>query len=85
LLFQFIRLAGATSACDVGRCIAGRGGGAKAEIARVQGTAEPRQELYKVAVRADGGAVREDDAEAGPLDADDMVLGDGEQVVATWR
>jgi hypothetical protein len=53
-------------------------GGAKAEIARVQGTEESRQELYKVAVRADGGAVREDDAEAEPLDADGMMLGDGE-------
>jgi hypothetical protein len=39
-------------------------GEAKAEIARVQGTEESRQELYKVAVRADGGAVREGDAEA---------------------
>jgi hypothetical protein len=55
-------------------------GEAKAEIARVQGTEESRQELYKVAVRADGGAVREDDAEADPLDADDMLLGDGEVV-----
>jgi hypothetical protein len=55
-------------------------GEAKAEIARVQGTEESRQELYKVAVRADGGAVREDDAEAEPLDADDMLLGDGEVV-----
>jgi hypothetical protein len=55
-------------------------GEAKAEIARVQGTEEARQELYKVAVRADGGAVREDDAEAEPLDADDMFLGDGEVV-----
>ena len=49
-------------------------GEAKAEIARVQGTEESRQELYKVAVRADGGAVREDDAEAELLDADDMLL-----------
>ena len=55
-------------------------GEAKAEIARVQGTGESRQELYKVAVRADGGAVREDDAEAELLDADDMLLGDGEVV-----
>jgi hypothetical protein len=43
---------------------------AKAEIACVQGTEEARQELYRVAVRADGGAVREDDAEAEPLDDD---------------
>jgi hypothetical protein len=55
-------------------------GGAKAEIACVQGTEEARQELYKVAVRADGGAVREDDAEAEPLDDDSMLLGDGEVV-----
>jgi hypothetical protein len=55
-------------------------GEAKAEIACVQGTEEARQELYKVAVRADGGAVREDDAEAEPLDEDGMLLEDGEVV-----
>jgi hypothetical protein len=55
-------------------------GEAKAEIARVQGTEEARQELYRVAVRADGGAVREDDAEAEPLDEDGMLLVDGEVV-----
>jgi hypothetical protein len=55
-------------------------GEAKAEITRVQGTEEARQELYRVAVRADGGAVREDDAEAEPLDEDGMLLGDGEVV-----
>jgi hypothetical protein len=55
-------------------------GEAKAEIARVQGTEESRQELYKVAVRADGGAVREDDAEVELLDADSRFLGDGEVV-----
>jgi hypothetical protein len=55
-------------------------GGAKAEIACVQGTEEARQELYKVAVRADGGAVREDDAEAEPMDDDCLLLGDGEVV-----
>jgi hypothetical protein len=55
-------------------------GEAKAEIGRVQGTEEARQELYRVAVRADGGAVREDDAEAEPLDVDSMLLGDGEVV-----
>jgi hypothetical protein len=37
-------------------------GEAKAEIARVQGTEVARQELYRVAVREDGKAVREDDA-----------------------
>jgi hypothetical protein len=36
--------------------------------------------LYKVAVLADGGAVREDDAEAEPLDEDGVLLGDGEVV-----
>jgi hypothetical protein len=46
----------------------------------VQGTAEARQELYRVAVRADGVAVREDDAEAEPLDGDGVLLGDGEVV-----
>jgi hypothetical protein len=55
-------------------------GEAKAEIARTQGTSEARQELYKVAVRADGSAVREDDAEPEPLDDDATELGDGEMV-----
>jgi hypothetical protein len=55
-------------------------GEAKAEIARSQGTAEARQELYKVAERADGLAVREDDAEPEPLDDEIMELGDGEIV-----
>jgi WD40 repeat protein len=53
---------------------------AKAEIARVQGTREGKQELYRVATRADGGAVREDDAEPELLDDDDMELRDGELV-----
>jgi hypothetical protein len=55
-------------------------GEAKAMIAHVQGTEESRQELYRVAVRADGGAVREDDADAEPLDEDDIQLSDGEVV-----
>jgi hypothetical protein len=55
-------------------------GEAKVEIARVQGTEEARQELYKVAVRADGGVVREDDAEAEALDEDGMLLEEGEMV-----
>jgi hypothetical protein len=53
---------------------------AKVEIARSQGTAEGRQDLYKVAERADGLAVREDDAEPEPLDDESMLLGDGELV-----
>jgi WD40 repeat protein len=53
---------------------------AKAEIARSQGTREGKQELYKVATRADGGAVREDDAEPELLDDEDMELRDGEIV-----
>jgi hypothetical protein len=58
-------------------------GEAKAEVACVQWTGESRQELYKVAVRADrGGAVREGDTEAEPLDADDMLWGGGREVVA---
>jgi hypothetical protein len=52
----------------------------KAEITRSQGTAEGRQELYRVAERADGLAVREDDAEPEPLGDESMVLGDGEIV-----
>jgi hypothetical protein len=55
-------------------------GEAKAEIARTQGTSEARQELYKVAVRADGRAVREDDAELEALEDDAIDLGDGEMV-----
>jgi hypothetical protein len=55
-------------------------GDAKAEIACVQGTEEARQELFRVAVRADGVAVREDDAEAEPLNDDDTLLVDGEVV-----
>jgi hypothetical protein len=47
---------------------------AKAEIARLQGTQEGKQELYTVATRADGGAVREDDAEPELLDDEDMEL-----------
>jgi hypothetical protein len=55
-------------------------GEAKAEIARLHGTTEERQELYKVAERADGLAVREDDAEPELLDDKSMLLGDGEIV-----
>jgi hypothetical protein len=54
---------------------------AKAEIARVQGTEVACQELYRVAVREDGGAVREDDAEPELLDDDRHVL-DESAVVA---
>jgi hypothetical protein len=53
---------------------------AKAEIARLQGTREGKQELYKVATRADGKAVREDDAEPELLDDEDTELRDGEIV-----
>jgi hypothetical protein len=55
-------------------------GEAKAEIARSQGTAEGRQDLYKVAERADGKAVREDDADAELMDDESMLLGDGDIV-----
>jgi hypothetical protein len=51
---------------------------AKVEIARSQGTKQGQQELYKVAVRADGRAVREDDAEPEALDDDSTELKDGE-------
>jgi hypothetical protein len=53
-------------------------GEAKTEISRVQGTTEARQVLYKVAERADGLAVREDDADPELLEDDSMLLGDGE-------
>jgi hypothetical protein len=52
-------------------------GEAKAEIARVQGTEVACQELYRVAVREDGGAVREDDAEPELLDDDTLLLEEG--------
>jgi hypothetical protein len=52
-------------------------GEAKAEIARVQGTEVGRQELYRVVVREDGGAVREDDAEPELLDDDTLSLEEG--------
>jgi hypothetical protein len=55
-------------------------GEAKAEIARSQGTAESRQELYRVAERADGLAVREDDAEPELLEDESMELGDGDVI-----
>ena len=56
-------------------------GEAKAEIARSQGTAESCQELYRVAERSDGLAVREDDAEPELLDDQNVELED-EDVVA---
>jgi hypothetical protein len=59
---------------DVAKSIVGE---AKAEIARVQGTEVNRQELYRVAVREDGGAVREDDAEPELLDDDNVPLEEG--------
>jgi hypothetical protein len=52
-------------------------GEAKAEIARVQGTEAECQELFRVAVREDGGAVREDDAEPELLDDDTLPLEEG--------
>jgi hypothetical protein len=55
-------------------------GEAKVEIARSQGTAEDCQELYRVAERADGLAVREDDAEPEPLDDASIELKDGDMV-----
>jgi hypothetical protein len=55
-------------------------GEAKAEIARSQGTAAACQELYRVAERADGLAVREDDAEPELLDDESVVLEDGDVV-----
>jgi hypothetical protein len=55
-------------------------GEAKAEIARAQGTKAECQELYRVAVREDGGAVREDDAEPELLDDEDQQLEEGSLV-----
>jgi hypothetical protein len=53
-------------------------GEAKEAIARVQVTQESKQVLYRVAVRADEGAVREDDAEPEPLEGDSQELGEGD-------
>lgn len=53
---------------------------AKTEIARLQGTAAAQQDLYRVAERADGLAVREDDADPEPLDDESMELEDGDVV-----
>jgi hypothetical protein len=50
---------------------------AKSEIARVQGTEAECQELYRVAVREDGAAVREDDTEPELLDDEDLQLEEG--------
>jgi hypothetical protein len=55
-------------------------GEAKAEIAHCQGTSAACQELYRVAERADGLAVREDDAEPEPLDDEGAMLADGDVV-----
>jgi hypothetical protein len=52
-------------------------GEAKAEIARVNGNEVARQELYRVVVREDGKAVREDDAEPELLDDDSLALAEG--------
>jgi len=53
---------------------------AKMEVARSQGTSESLQELYRVAERADGLAVREDDAEPELLEEESMELEDGDIV-----
>jgi hypothetical protein len=55
-------------------------GEAKAAIARSQGTDESRQELYKIAERADGLAVREDDAEPELLEDESMAFENGDLV-----
>jgi hypothetical protein len=55
-------------------------GEAKLEIDRSQGKAEACQELYRVAERLDGLAVREDDAEPEPLEDESIVLEDGDVV-----
>jgi hypothetical protein len=53
---------------------------AKTQIARLQGTAAAQQDLYRVAERADGLAVREDDAQPEPLEDESMGLEDGDVV-----
>jgi hypothetical protein len=60
-------------------------GEAKLEIERAQGTPEERQDLYKVAVRLDGGAVREDDAEPEALEDAETQLRDGDVVALSVK
>jgi hypothetical protein len=60
-------------------------GEAKVEIACSQGKAEGCQELYRVAERADGLAVREDDAEPEPLEDESMALEDGDVVAMAMK
>jgi hypothetical protein len=55
-------------------------GKAKEAVTRSQGTDESRQELYRVAERADGLAVREDDADPELLEDESMELEDGDIV-----
>jgi hypothetical protein len=55
-------------------------GESKSEISRSQGTAAACQELYRVAERADGLAVREDDAEPELLDDEGIMLAEGDVV-----
>jgi hypothetical protein len=67
------------------------------EITRVQGTKEEQQQLYRVTTRADGGAVREDDAEPerlkvhrpsaenGYSNGVEVVLADGEVVAMALK
>jgi hypothetical protein len=53
---------------------------AKTEIARRIGRPANQQELYKVVIRADGGVVREDDAEPVTLDDESIELANGEVI-----
>ena len=56
---------------------------AEVGISRVQGTrAEPKQELFEVATRADGGPICEDDAESEALGGGDISLRGGEVATA---
>jgi hypothetical protein len=56
-------------------------GETKAGVCLGTGTDVARQDLYRVAFRADGVAVREDDAEPELLADDSLCLGDGDAVV----
>jgi hypothetical protein len=57
----------------------------KLGIARIHSTPVNQQELYMVAVRADGGAVREDDAEPALLEDEAFELVDGEVVALSVK
>jgi hypothetical protein len=62
-----------------------RVGEARTEIMRVGGTPLEQQDLYKLAVREDGGTMREDDTEPEMLEDDMQELADGDVITLAVR